>query len=719
MTYIAAASAAASDIQTAHDAASAGDIILVPAGTPTYTTGTANTPSLSITKAVTIRGAGATKTVITNGCDGGFDEVPIKVSGVTAGLVRITGVGFAGDGTGGFGFIFVTGVNSSGRFILDHIDFAGTIISRSVVCTNSFGLIHDLTVNETDGIADGQILVVGNNEASWTLDPPWGTDEQVVIEDCSLNSDGSALVLIDNQTAASYTVRHSTIVGGAIAGHGLDSNPPNIRGARTVEIYNNTIIGVTGQYTAIQLRSGSGRVFNNSISGTFSGPKLELAHYRAETVATSIYDSDWGRCEGTNPIDGNDDATGYPGRDQIGRVKDAFEWDASTPFAGPYPSQTLDPVYQWNNGSLTWSINDQGSTSPSQADHIQEGRDYYDETEHPTYVPLGYPHPLRAQEVNVPTYVQSALNRQFSGASYTVALTGVASGNNVVIMVGVVDDTATPTVSSDVDGALTALGTAVTLAAGGNNPAMYGRLFILYDATAGDHTFTVTPSASVYSAAAAVEVNGADTTDCISAITGQSQVDPGAATDAATSGAATPDQDNTLILGFCWSPAGANVSSGTGFTGDESGSWFGVEHLAQGTAASIAATFTLASAFDDPVTFMVALKATTPTYTVTYDGNAEDSGTAPTDGSSPYEESDTVTVLGNTGSLAKTGYTFDGWNTAANGSGTAYDPSDTFSMPASNVTLYAQWLLNATSTNNIAATVAKTFAPRLLWRRRR
>ena len=32
----------------------------------------------------------------------------------------------------------------------------------------------------------------------------------------------------------------------------------------------------------------------------------------------------------------------------------------------------------------------------------------------------------------------------------------------------------------------------------------------------------------------------------------------------------------------------------------------------------------------------------------------------------------TVTVLGNTGSLVKTGYTFTGWNTAANGSGTSY-----------------------------------------------
>lgn len=41
----------------------------------------------------------------------------------------------------------------------------------------------------------------------------------------------------------------------------------------------------------------------------------------------------------------------------------------------------------------------------------------------------------------------------------------------------------------------------------------------------------------------------------------------------------------------------------------------------------------------------------------------------------------------------KTGYTFTGWNTAQNGSGTAWDFNAT-TMPATNVTLYAQWKVN-------------------------
>jgi uncharacterized repeat protein (TIGR02543 family) len=82
------------------------------------------------------------------------------------------------------------------------------------------------------------------------------------------------------------------------------------------------------------------------------------------------------------------------------------------------------------------------------------------------------------------------------------------------------------------------------------------------------------------------------------------------------------------------------------------------------------------------------------TYTVTYDGNTNTSGNPPTDGSSPYESGSTITVLGNSGSpaLAKTGFTFAGWNTQANGSGTSYSQGNTFTISA-NKTLYAQWTL--------------------------
>ena len=82
-----------------------------------------------------------------------------------------------------------------------------------------------------------------------------------------------------------------------------------------------------------------------------------------------------------------------------------------------------------------------------------------------------------------------------------------------------------------------------------------------------------------------------------------------------------------------------------------------------------------------------------PTYSVTYDGNGNTGGSVPTDATS-YEEEQSVTVLGNTGTLVKTGYSFVGWNTQADGNGTTYTQGVTFPMGTADVILYAKWTQN-------------------------
>ena len=85
------------------------------------------------------------------------------------------------------------------------------------------------------------------------------------------------------------------------------------------------------------------------------------------------------------------------------------------------------------------------------------------------------------------------------------------------------------------------------------------------------------------------------------------------------------------------------------------------------------------------------------TYTVTYDGNGNTTGAVPA-APANYEQGQAVTVTGNTGNLVKTNYTFAGWNTAADGSGTTYTQNQSFTMGAANVTLYAKWTSNPTYT---------------------
>ena len=90
-----------------------------------------------------------------------------------------------------------------------------------------------------------------------------------------------------------------------------------------------------------------------------------------------------------------------------------------------------------------------------------------------------------------------------------------------------------------------------------------------------------------------------------------------------------------------------------------------------------------------PASFTTATAAAT--HNVTYNGNDASSGSVPTDATA-YEEGDVVTVLGNTGSLVKTGQTFLGWSTSSTAStGTFYPAGYKFYMPNAAVTLYAVW----------------------------
>lgn len=131
---------------------------------------------------------------------------------------------------------------------------------------------------------------------------------------------------------------------------------------------------------------------------------------------------------------------------------------------------------------------------------------------------------------------------------------------------------------------------------------------------------------------------------------------------------------------------GSMVKTGYSFTG------WNTKANGSGTPYAEGATFTLGAA-DVTLFAQWAINS----YTVNYDGNGSDAGTAPTDASSPYEYNASVTVLDKTVSLERTGYTFEGWNTKSDGTGTGYSTDDDFNMPAGDVTLYAVWTINTYS----------------------
>ena len=81
---------------------------------------------------------------------------------------------------------------------------------------------------------------------------------------------------------------------------------------------------------------------------------------------------------------------------------------------------------------------------------------------------------------------------------------------------------------------------------------------------------------------------------------------------------------------------------------------------------------------------------------LTYNANGGEGATNPATGAAG--ESETVAENG----FVRSGYTFIGWNTQADGKGTAYKPGDSFTLTDKDTVLYAQWSKNAPPQVNVS-----------------
>ncbi len=89
-------------------------------------------------------------------------------------------------------------------------------------------------------------------------------------------------------------------------------------------------------------------------------------------------------------------------------------------------------------------------------------------------------------------------------------------------------------------------------------------------------------------------------------------------------------------------------------------------------------------------------------YTITYSGNVQSSGSVPvaTTGSA----GSTITLAANTGNLTKSNYAFNGWNTLSNGLGVNYQAGSAYQL-TSSLTLYAQWSTDVSTPVTLASVV--------------
>jgi uncharacterized repeat protein (TIGR02543 family) len=162
---------------------------------------------------------------------------------------------------------------------------------------------------------------------------------------------------------------------------------------------------------------------------------------------------------------------------------------------------------------------------------------------------------------------------------------------------------------------------------------------------------------------------------------------------AATSGTSPASQTKTQGVSLTLATNSGSLAR-TGYT------FAGWNTLANGTGTDYAVG---ASYTADAAVTLYAKWTALPTYTVSYDANAATSGTAPA--SQTKTQGVALTLATNTGGLAKSGFTFAGWNTAANGTGTDYAVGASYTADAA-VTLYAKWTALPTYTVSYDANAA-------------
>ena len=295
--------------------ASPGDTVNIPAGSFTWGS---NGSYVTVNKAITLAGAGLTQTTI--------NIAP------TAGTYTSGAIGISAAATIRGFTITQSGAATTSAFIASTTDGwrITNIIYNSAatvgyfVFAGSYGLIDNCTLNLVSG-SDEPIFARGPLN-SWQTASSMGTANAVFIEDCTFNGPG---YVCDMNSNARGVIRFCTINGTSkVDGHGLASNSPP-RGVRQMEIYNNNWTTTVDFWTAIELRGGTGMIFDNAATGNTSRAWFYLTEYGYQAIWPNF---------GTYQTPAN-----YPITDQIGVGID--------PKAGG-----SEPVYVWNNlqGGVAW-----------------------------------------------------------------------------------------------------------------------------------------------------------------------------------------------------------------------------------------------------------------------------------------------------------------------------------------------------------------------------
>jgi hypothetical protein len=333
-----------------------GETIQLPAGNFIWG---ASATYIGLSKAVILKGAGESNTIITLATNAGtYGSATIRIT--AAATVRDLTI--AQPSSTGGGSAISLAASSGWRITSVTYNGRASVPGYFIIVTGTYGLIDHCTINGGSG-TDEFIFVRGPTD-SWQTPSSMGTVNAVYIEDCTLNLNGYT----DFNSNARAVVRFCTITAPIkIDAHGLASNTP-ARSARHTEVYNNTWTTTYNYFTAFEIRGGTCMLFNNTNSNSKTGWFL-LTDYG--------YRGLW-------PNFGNVYQTpnSYPISDQIGVGMDpkvkasepAYVW-GNTQMGAPWartlkaPAADAITLYQTQTGNATATF--------TEADLIKANRDFY------------------------------------------------------------------------------------------------------------------------------------------------------------------------------------------------------------------------------------------------------------------------------------------------------------------------------------------------------
>ena len=329
------------------------------------------------------------------------------IKGVEGKPFRITGITFDGTGLPNAGTwageVVISG--NCKNFRVDHCKFLN-MDQMMTISGDTYGLIdhcyfHALAEEGRPG-SDDQCQ--GPGKVAFTRPLTLGTAEAVYFEDNEAHFSPEVVDATGNNpwivpyNGARVVIRHNKIINTQLEIYRVR---PGAYGCQSAEIYDNAFsaegVKMGRPQGFIFIAGGVAMVFNNTVTGTtYNTRTIQVSHERSFMAI-----GEFGVCDGTNPIDGNQipagqKGAGYPCFGQPGRATDA---DGDGVFE---PS----PCYAWNNtlngAKLNMALRRWADPKQTerQAEHVKEGRDFFNE-EPPKpeyYKPYVYPHPLQTAQ---------------------------------------------------------------------------------------------------------------------------------------------------------------------------------------------------------------------------------------------------------------------------------------------------------------------------------